>query len=67
MQDSEARSFDVDEQAAILGRAAGTWQYGPILVALATGMRRGEIVALRWRDVDLEAGVILDAARQLAT
>ena len=57
-QDSEARSFDVDEQAAILGRAAGTWQYGPILVALATGMRRGEIVALRWRDVELEAGVV---------
>jgi integrase len=58
VQDSEVRSFDVDEQAAILGRAAGTWQYGPILLALATGMRRGEIVALRWRDVELEAGVV---------
>jgi len=26
------------------------------LVAVTTGMRRGEVVALRWRDVDLEAG-----------
>ena len=58
VQDSEARSFDVDEQAAILGRAAGTWQYGPIVVALATGMRRGEIVALRWREADLDECVV---------
>ena len=58
VHDSEARSFDVDEQAAILGRAACTWQYGPILVALATGMRRGEIVALRWRDVGLDECVV---------
>jgi integrase len=57
-QDSCVRSFDVVEQAQILGRAAGAWMYGPILVAMATGMRRGEIVALRWRDLDLGAGTI---------
>lgn len=27
-------------------------------VALSTGMRQGEILALRWRDVDLEAGTL---------
>jgi integrase len=28
--------------------------YWPVLLAITTGMRRGEIVALRWKNVDLE-------------
>ncbi len=33
--------------------------YGPIwMVALATGMRRGELLGLRWQDVDFERGVL---------
>jgi integrase len=30
--------------------------YVPILLAVLTGMRRGEILGLHWEDVDLEAG-----------
>ncbi len=29
----------------------------PVMLAIATGMRRGEILALRWQDIDLEAGM----------
>ena len=29
----------------------------PILIAVYTGLRRGEILALRWQDTDLEAGL----------
>lgn len=33
--------------------------YSPLwLIALFTGMRRGELLALRWSDVDLTAGVV---------
>jgi integrase len=32
--------------------------YWPVLIALATGMRRGEICALRWKNVDLDRGMV---------
>ncbi len=32
--------------------------YAAAVVALGTGLRRGELLALRWRDVDLEAGFL---------
>src|SRR5208282_1630706 len=32
--------------------------YWPVLIALSTGARRGEILALRWKSVDFERGVV---------
>ncbi|MDP2182033.1 MAG: site-specific integrase [Actinomycetota bacterium] len=32
--------------------------YLPVLVAVTTGLRRGELLALRWGDLDFDAGVL---------
>jgi integrase len=49
---------DADTCAVILDCARGSSMEGPVTLALGTGMRLGEILALRWRDVDLERKVI---------
>ena len=43
----ELAILDPDESARLLATAASTRLYVPILLALATGMRRGEMLALR--------------------
>ncbi len=44
----------LDEAATkrILAAVAGTRLECPVAIAIATGMRRGEILALRWSDID---------------
>jgi integrase len=64
MEHQPARALDDDEVARLLGAAEASALYIPILLALGTGMRRGELLALRWSDVDLEASV-LTVARAL--
>jgi integrase len=41
----------------LLAAAEGTRFEAPVAIALATGMRRGEILALRWADLDPELTV----------
>jgi integrase len=44
---------------AFLGGLDETDRWGPLwTLAAATGMRRGELMALRWSEVDLEGGVV---------
>jgi integrase len=43
-------------EVATLLKAAGEQLYLPVLVGVTTGMRRGEILGLRWSDIDLKAG-----------
>lgn len=47
-----------ENQTAVLLEAARHTRLGiVVLLAVATGLRRGEILALRWQDVDLDRGV----------
>lgn len=47
------------EQQRVFLTAVADSRWAPIWnVALATGMRRGELCELRWADVDLDAGVV---------
>lgn len=54
----ERRTLTPAECVRLLQAARGSRLYLPVLLAIATGMRRGEILALRWEDVDLDAGTL---------
>ena len=48
-----------DEQVrALLDALVGTRAYTFCLIALSTGMRRGEILGLMWRDINFKDGII---------
>ncbi|MCH7860955.1 MAG: site-specific integrase, partial [Proteobacteria bacterium] len=52
----ETRVLDAEEAGRLLEAAAETSNYALTYLALATGARLGELLALRWRDVDLDRG-----------
>jgi integrase len=54
----EMATLTADQAQRLLGAIRHHRVYWPVLIALATGMRRGEILALRWRNTDLERGSI---------
>lgn len=49
---AELYSVDAELAARILEAASGSLIELPVALAIGTGMRRGEILALRWADID---------------
>jgi integrase len=54
----ELVTLTADQSAQLLEAIAHSRVYWPVLLALSTGMRRGEILAVRWKNVDLELGTL---------
>jgi integrase len=54
---NEMHTIDTDQTIDdVIEAARGTRMFVPILLGVLCGLRRGEVAALRWRSVDLEAG-----------
>ena len=55
---AEVEILDADQIAAALDALSGSRLYPIAVLALASGARRGELLALRWQNVDLERAII---------
>jgi integrase len=54
----QARTLSPEEAARFLEAARRSEYYPLFVLALATGMRKGELLGLRWSDVDLAGGTV---------
>ena len=51
---SAMRTYDLAQTAALIEATRGTRMKITVMLAVLCGLRRGEIAALRWRDINLE-------------
>ncbi len=54
----EIATLNADQARAFLDAASGHRLEALFVLAVTTGMRQGELLGLRWRDVDLDAGAL---------
>jgi integrase len=54
----ESKTLTPHQTIDLLKALKGHRYYIPVLVAVMTGLRRGEVLALRWHRIDLETGII---------
>lgn len=57
-RDTNHRALSKEEQEIFVKYAKGSWYYNALMLLLCTGMRQGELRALRWSDIDYKEGVI---------
>jgi len=57
-ENKEIAAIDEAQTAVLLAAARETTIYIPILLAVTTGLRRGEVLALRWKDINLDSGIL---------
>lgn len=50
----EMAALDENQVASLLEAFEGSRLYIPVLIAVTTGMRRGEVLALKWQNIDLK-------------
>jgi integrase len=50
-------TLSTEQQSALLAETRDTDLYAPVFLALATGLRRGELLGSAWPNVDLAAGL----------
>jgi integrase len=58
VEDTGVEALKADEVAPVLEALKGHWLEPIAIVALATGQRRGELLALTWGSVDLQRGLM---------
>ena len=56
VQQVEMKALDEEQLLALLAAIQGTRHYAPVVVAATTGMRLGEILALKWLDLNPGSG-----------
>ena len=54
----EPRILSFSEVKTLLEAVSGTWLYLIVHMAVHTGLRRSEILGLRWKDLNLEGGYL---------
>jgi integrase len=63
------QTYDLDQTATLIDAMRGTRLLVPTMLAVLCGLRRGEVVALKWRNVDLAASrlAVVESAEQVGT
>jgi integrase len=54
----EAAALDYDVTAKLLASCENHWLHDLLMVYVASGCRRGELLSLQWRNVDFSTGIV---------